>query len=59
MTGLLCVRCGDTAASYYARVDTAGHVCIACILEEREIMRERVADLEAQIDAIRAIHAAH
>jgi hypothetical protein len=48
---MYCVRCGDLAASHYVRLDTSGHVCVACLIEEVHDMRERVAVLEETAEA--------
>lgn len=53
---MACVRCGDSSAAHYVRLDTTGHVCVPCLIEELHDLREKCSTLEETLDAERAMN---
>ena len=52
---MACVRCGDSNASHYVRLDTTGQVCVPCLIEELHDLREKVETLRETLDAERGM----
>ena len=54
----LCIRCGETNAAHYVRLDTSGVICTPCLIEEVHDLRERVEQLTDALVATTALKGA-